>query len=57
VILDALMKVEGRRDRVLARLPLGHDRCCRGRPITMEHVMDWSAITYPYATLNDSAAR
>ena len=24
-----------------------------GEPITMENVMDWSAITYPYATLNE----
>jgi sulfur-oxidizing protein SoxB len=25
----------------------------KGQAITMEHVMDWSAITYPYVTVND----
>ena len=47
LILDALMAVQGRRDRLLARLPLGHQRCCRARPSPLEHVMDQTAITYP----------
>ena len=50
VILDALMKVK---DAEIAFSPgfRWGTSILPGQPITMENVMDWSAITYPYSTL------
>ena len=48
LILDALMAVKERRDRVLAGLPLGHDAAAGRRRSRCEHLMDQTAITYPY---------
>ncbi|MCK7475453.1 MAG: hypothetical protein MZV49_22740 [Rhodopseudomonas palustris] len=48
LICDAHAGGAGRRDRLLAGLPLGHERCCPAQAITVEHVMDQTAITYPY---------
>ena len=53
LILDALMAEKDARDRVLARLPLGHDAAARARRSRMEHLMDQTAITYPYVTVNE----
>ena len=52
VILDALLEVKGARDRVLAGLPLGHD-VLPGETITLERVIDQTAITYPTCTVNE----
>ncbi len=50
VILDALMKVK---DAEIAFSPgfRWGTSILPGDPITMENVMDWSAITYPHSTL------
>ena len=47
LILDALMAVQGRGDRVLAGLPLGHDAAAGPGRSRCEHLMDQTAITYP----------
>ncbi len=52
VILDALMAVKGAEIAFSPGFRWG-TTILPGQPITLEHVMDWSAITYPYATLND----
>jgi sulfur-oxidizing protein SoxB len=52
VILDALMKVKGAEIAFSPGFRWG-TTLLPGQAITMEHVMDWSAITYPYVTLND----
>ena len=50
VIVDALMKVK---DAQIAFSPgfRWGTTLLPGEPITMENVMDWSAITYPYTTV------
>ena len=53
LLLDALMAEKDARDRVLARLPLGHRRCCRARRSRYEDLLDQTAITYPYVTVNE----
>ena len=53
LILDALMAEKDARDRLLARVPLGHDAAARARRSRCEHLMDQTAITYPYATVNE----
>jgi sulfur-oxidizing protein SoxB len=52
VILDALMSVK---DAQIAFSPgfRWGTSLLAGQAITMEHVMDWSAITYPHVTLNE----
>jgi S-sulfosulfanyl-L-cysteine sulfohydrolase len=52
VILDALMKVK---DTQIAFSPgfRWGTTLLAGQAITMEHVMDWSAITYPQVTVNE----
>ena len=52
VILDALMKVK---DTEIAFSPgfRWGTTLLPGQAITMEHVMDWSAITYPHVTVNE----
>ena len=52
VILDALMKVKGAEIAFSPGFRWGNS-LLKGQAITMEHVMDWSAITYPYVTVND----
>jgi len=52
VILDALMSVKGAQIAFSPGFRWG-TTLLPGEAITMEHVMDWSAITYPYTTLND----
>ena len=52
VILDALMTVKGAQIAFSPGFRWG-TTLLPGEAITMEHVMDWSAITYPYTTLND----
>jgi sulfur-oxidizing protein SoxB len=52
VILDALMRVKSAEIAFSPGFRWG-TTLLPGQPITMEHVMDWSAITYPYVTLND----
>ena len=52
VILDALMKVKGAEIAFSPGFRWG-TTLLPGQPITMEHVMDWSAITYPHVTLNE----
>ncbi len=52
VILDALMQVKGAQIAFSPGFRWG-TTLLPGQAITMEHVMDWSAITYPYATLAD----
>jgi sulfur-oxidizing protein SoxB len=52
LILDALMQVKGAEIAFSPGFRWG-TTLLPGQPITMEHVMDWSAITYPYATLNE----
>jgi sulfur-oxidizing protein SoxB len=52
VILDALMKVK---DAEIAFSPgfRWGTTLLPGQAITMDHVMDWTAITYPYTTVNE----
>ena len=52
VILDALMKVKGAEIAFSPGFRWGTSLLA-GQAITMEHVMDWSAITYPYVTVNE----
>jgi sulfur-oxidizing protein SoxB len=52
VILDALMKVKGAEIAFSPGFRWG-TTILAGQPITMEHVMDWSAITYPYVSVNE----
>jgi len=52
VILDALMAVKGAEIAFSPGFRWGTSLLA-GEPITFEHVMDWSAITYPMTTLND----
>ena len=52
VILDALMKVK---DAPIAFSPgfRWGTTLLPGQAITLDHVMDWTAITYPYTTVNE----
>ncbi|HSN21262.1 MAG TPA: thiosulfohydrolase SoxB [Usitatibacter sp.] len=52
LILDALMKVKGAQIAFSPGFRWG-TTLLPGDAITMEDVMDWSAITYPYSTLSD----
>ena len=52
VILDALMAVKGAEIAFSPGFRWGTS-ILPGDPITMERVMDWSAITYPTSTLTD----
>jgi len=52
LILDALMTVKGAEIAFSPGFRWG-TTLLPGAAITMEHVMDWTAITYPYVTLND----
>jgi sulfur-oxidizing protein SoxB len=52
VILDALMQVRGAEIAFSPGFRWGTS-LLPGEAISMEHVMDWSAITYPATTLND----
>jgi sulfur-oxidizing protein SoxB len=52
VILDALMAVKGAEIAFSPGFRWGTS-ILAGEPVTFEHVMDWSAITYPTVTLND----
>jgi len=51
-ILDALMAVKGAEIAFSPGFRWGNT-LLPGQSITMEHVMDWSAITYPHVTLNE----
>ena len=51
LILDAMLEVKGAQIAFSPGFRWG-TTLLPGQPITTEHVMDWSAITYPYATLN-----
>ena len=48
LICDALIKEQRRRNRAVARLPLGSDPAAGRQDITMEDVYNQTAITYPY---------
>jgi sulfur-oxidizing protein SoxB len=52
VILDALMKVKGAEIAFSPGFRWG-TTLLPGQAITMDHVMDWTAITYPSTTLNE----
>ena len=52
VMLDALMAVKGAEIAFSPGFRWG-TTILPGQAVTLEHVMDWSAITYPYATLNE----
>jgi sulfur-oxidizing protein SoxB len=52
VILDALMTVKGAEIAFSPGFRWGTS-LLPGQAVTMEHVMDWSAITYPHVTLNE----
>jgi sulfur-oxidizing protein SoxB len=52
VILDALMEVKGAEIAFTPGFRWG-TTILPGQTITLEHVMDQTAITYPYVTLND----
>jgi sulfur-oxidizing protein SoxB len=52
VILDALMAVKGAPIAFSPGFRWG-TTILPGQAITMENVMDWSAISYPYVTLNE----
>jgi S-sulfosulfanyl-L-cysteine sulfohydrolase len=52
LILDALMQVKGAEIAFSPGFRWG-TTLLPGQAITMDHVMDWSAITYPYVTLNE----
>jgi sulfur-oxidizing protein SoxB len=52
LILDAMLEVKGAQIAFSPGFRWG-TTLLPGQAITTEHVMDWSAITYPYTTLND----
>lgn len=52
LILEALMQVKGAEIAFSPGFRWGNS-ILPGQAITMEHVMDWTAITYPYVTLNE----
>jgi S-sulfosulfanyl-L-cysteine sulfohydrolase len=52
LILDSLMAVKGTEIAFSPGFRWGTS-ILPGDAITMEHVMDWSAITYPYVTVNE----
>jgi len=52
VILDALMQVKGAEIAFSPGFRWGTS-ILPGQAITLEHVMDWSAISYPYTTLSE----
>jgi sulfur-oxidizing protein SoxB len=52
LILDALMTVKGAQIAFSPGFRWGSS-LLPGQAITLEHVMDWSAITYPHTTLSD----
>jgi S-sulfosulfanyl-L-cysteine sulfohydrolase len=52
LILDAMLAVKGAQIAFSPGFRWG-TTLMPGESITLENVMDWSAITYPYATLND----
>src|SRR5258706_5403163 len=52
LILDALMKVKGTEIAFSPGFRWGNS-LLPGQAITMEQVMDWSAITYPMTTVNE----
>ncbi|APV51120.1 thiosulfohydrolase SoxB [Betaproteobacteria bacterium GR16-43] len=52
VILDALMATKGAEIAFSPGFRWG-TTLLPGQAITMEHVMDWTAITYPYVTVNE----
>ena len=52
VILDALMAVKGAQIAFSPGFRWGTS-VLPGETVTLEHVMDWSAITYPMTTLSD----
>ncbi len=52
VILDALMKVKGAEIAFSPGFRWG-TTLLPGQAITMDHVMDWTAITYPQTTVNE----
>jgi sulfur-oxidizing protein SoxB len=52
VILDALMQVKGAEIAFSPGFRWGTS-ILPGQAVTLEHVMDWSAISYPYTTLNE----
>jgi sulfur-oxidizing protein SoxB len=52
VILDALMKVKGAEMAFSPGFRWG-TTLLPGQAITTDHVMDWTAITYPYTTVNE----
>ncbi|OGA46823.1 MAG: thiosulfohydrolase SoxB [Betaproteobacteria bacterium RIFCSPLOWO2_12_FULL_62_58] len=54
VILDALMEVKGAEIAFTPGFRWG-TTILPGQTITLEHVMDQTAITYPYVTVNDLA--
>ena len=52
VILDALLQVKGAEIAFSPGFRWG-TTLLPGQAVTLDHVMDWTAITYPYSTLND----
>ena len=52
VILDALMQVKGAEIAFSPGFRWGTS-ILPGEAITLDHVMDWTAITYPYTTLSE----
>jgi sulfur-oxidizing protein SoxB len=52
VILDAMMKVKGAEIAFSPGFRWG-TTLLPGQAITVDHVMDWTAITYPQTTLNE----
>jgi sulfur-oxidizing protein SoxB len=52
VILDALMEAKGAQIAFSPGFRWG-TTLLPGQAITLDHVMDWTAITYPYTTLNE----
>ena len=52
LILDAMMQVKGAQIAFSPGFRWG-TTLLPGDAITLDHVMDWTAITYPYATLSD----
>ncbi|MCW5591347.1 MAG: thiosulfohydrolase SoxB [Burkholderiales bacterium] len=52
LILDALMQVKGAEIAFSPGFRWG-TTILPGQAVTLEHVMDWSAISYPYTTVNE----